>query len=129
MKNAGYIDKDVYKMVDEISNNCVYKKYKKVPPKPVVGLPRATDFNQSVAIDLHYIDMNLWHFHIIDEFSRYSNAVIMRSKHPNIIINFFLQNWISMFRSPKKMFSDKGPEGRGEWGRLLLKVKEDINCP
>ena len=33
-------------MVNEISNNCdVCKKYKKVPPKPVVGLPRATDFN------------------------------------------------------------------------------------
>ena len=45
-------------MVDKISNNCdVCKKYK-VPPKPVVGLPTAADFNQSVALDLHYIDKN-----------------------------------------------------------------------
>ena len=58
LKNAGYIDKNVYKMVDKISNNCdVCKKYK-VPPKPVVGLPTAADFNQSVALDLHYIDKN-----------------------------------------------------------------------
>ena len=50
--------------------------------------PRATDFNQSVAIDLHYNDKNLWYSHIIDKSSRYSNAVIIRSKHPNIIKNF-----------------------------------------
>ena len=109
LKNAGYVDKEVYKMVDEKRNNCnVCKKYKKVPPMPVVDLPRATDFNQYVAIDLHYIDKNLWHFHIIDEFSLYSNAVIIRSKHPNIIIKNFLQNSISIFGIPQKLFSDNG---------------------
>ena len=50
--------------------------------------PRATDFNQSVAMDLHYNDKNLWYSHIIHESSHYSNAVIIRSKHPNIIKNF-----------------------------------------
>ena len=35
-------------MVGEISNNCDVSKKYKVPPKPVVGLSRATDFNQSV---------------------------------------------------------------------------------
>ena len=39
-------------------------------------------------MDLHYNDKNLWYSHIIDESSRYSNAVIIRSKHPNIIKNF-----------------------------------------
>ena len=96
-------------MVAEQRNNCnVCKKYKKVPPMPVVDLPRATDFNQYVAIDLHYIDKNLCHFHIIDEFSLYSNAVIIRSKHPNIIIKNFLQNSISIFGIPQKLFSDNG---------------------
>ena len=35
-------------MVGEISNNCDVSKKYKVPPKPVVGLSRSTDFNQSV---------------------------------------------------------------------------------
>ena len=56
----------------------ICKKYKKVPPRLVVGLPGATDFNQSVAIDLHYIDKKLWHVHIIDEFSCYSNPPIIK---------------------------------------------------
>ena len=98
LKNAGYIDKKVYKMIDEISNKCdTCKKYKKVPPKYVFGLPRATDFNQSVAMYVHYNDKNLWYFHIIDESSHYSNAVIIRSKHPNIIIKNFLQKTGSAF--------------------------------
>ena len=84
-------------------NNCdVCKKYKKLSPNPVVGLPRATDFNQTVAIDLHYVDKNLWHFYIIDEFSQYSNAVIIRSKHLNIVIKNFLKNWINIFGSLTK---------------------------
>ena len=74
----------------------------------VFGLPRATDFNQSVAMDVHYNNKNLWYFHIIDESSHYSNAVIIRSKHPNIIIKNFLQNSISIFGIPQKLFSDNG---------------------
>ena len=63
----------------------------------VFGLPRATDFNQSVAMDVHYNNKNLWYFHIIDESSHYSNAVIIRSKHPNIIIKNFWQKTGSAF--------------------------------
>ena len=92
----------------------ICKQYKKVSPRPVVGLPRATDFNQSVAMDLHYIDKNLWYSHMIDEFSRYSNAVIIKSKQPAVIIQNFIQNWISLFGSPMKIFSDNGGEFSSE---------------
>ena len=57
-------------------------------------------------MDLHYIDKNLWYSHMIDEFSRYSNAVIIKSKQPAVIIQNFIQNWISLFGSPMKIFSD-----------------------
>ena len=63
----------------------------------VFGLPRATNFNQSVAKDVHYNNKNLWYFHIIDESPHYSNAVIIRNKHPNIIIKNFLQKTGSAF--------------------------------
>ena len=60
-------------------------------------MPRATDFNQSVAMDVHYNDKNLSYFHIIDGSSHYSNAVTIRSKRPNIIIKNFLQKTGSAF--------------------------------
>ena len=107
IKNAGYLNDEISNLIDEISLNCdICKQYKKVSPRPVVGLPRATDFNQSVAMDLHYIDKNLWYFYMIDEFSQYSNAVIIKSKQPAVIIQNFIQNWISLFGSPMKIFSD-----------------------
>ena len=115
MKNAGYKDKEVYKMVDEISNNCdVCKKYKKVPPKCVFGLPRATDFNQSVAMDLHYNDKNLY-FHIIDESSHYSNAVI---KHPSILIKNFLQKTGSTFLEVLRKYLVIMGKGRLLWKKI-----------
>ena len=115
IKNAGYLNDEISNLIDEISLNCdICKQYKKVSPRPVVGLPRATDFNQSVAMDLHYIDKNLWYFHMIDEFSRYSNVVIIKSKQPAVIIQNFIQNWISLFGSPMKIFGDNGGEFSSE---------------
>ena len=58
--------------------NC--KQFKKPTPRPVVGLPKATEFNQMVSVDLHYLEPNTWHLHMTDEFSRSSNAVIIRKK-------------------------------------------------
>ena len=65
-------------------------------------------------MDLHYIDKNLWYFHMIDEFSHYSNAVIIKSKQPAVIIQNLIQNWISLFGSPMKIFSDNGGEFSSE---------------
>ena len=45
-----------------------------------------------------------------DEFSRFSNAVIIKSKSRDIIIKMFLKYWISLFGSPNTVFSDKGDE-------------------
>ena len=115
IKNAGYLNDEISNLTDEVSLNCdICKQYKKVSPGPVVRLPRATDFNQSVAMDLHYTDKNLWYFHMIDKFSRYSNAVIIKSKQPAVIIQNFIQNWISLFGSPMKIFSDNGGEFASE---------------
>ena len=60
-------------------------------------MPRTIDFNQSVAMDVHYNDKNLSYFRITDGSSHYSNAVIIRSKRPNIIIKNFLQKTGSAF--------------------------------
>ena len=51
---------------------------------------------------------------MIDEFSRYSNAVIIKSKQPAVIIQNFIQNWISLLGSPMKIFSDNGGEFSSE---------------
>ena len=84
-------------------------------------MPRATDFNQSVAMDLHYNDKNLWYFHIIDESSCCSNAVIIRSKHPNIIKNFLQKTGIAFLGVLRKYLVIIG--GDLFWKNLQISVK------
>ena len=80
-------------------------------PRPAVGLPRAYDFNDTVAMDLHQLGPNLWYLHLIDEFCRFSNAAIIKSKSSNVVTKMFLKYWISLFGTPNTLFSDN----RGEF--------------
>ena len=111
--NAGITTTSVLKMIDVVVNECdSCPRYKKQPPRPAVGLSKADDFDESVAMDLHEIDSKLWYMHIIDEFSRFSNAQIIRSK--DMSVRTFMKSWISIFGAPRKVFSDNGGEFIGD---------------
>ena len=60
-------------------------------------------------MDLHQLGENLWYFRFIDEFSRFSSAINVKTKSSKIITGKFLQNWISVFGPPSKISS--GNEG------------------
>ena len=62
-----------------------------------------------VAMNLYQLGANLWYLRFIDEFSRFSNGVAIKSKQSNIIQNF-LKQWISIFKTPVSVFSDNGGE-------------------
>ena len=99
--------------MDEVVDNCLpCITHKRRPARPAVGLPRAYDFNHQVAMDLHQLEPKLWFMHIIDEFSRYSNAIIIRHKDESVKV--FMKCWISLFGAPKKVFSDNGGEFIGD---------------
>ena len=84
-KNAGKLNSEITSLIDATVKKCkTCKVYKK--PSPIVGLSRATDFNQTVAVDFHQLSDNLWYFQMIDEFTRFSNAVIIKSKATPVVI-------------------------------------------
>ena len=157
MKNAGVDTKNISKIVEEITKQCnICKLYKKPLPRPAVSIPKSLNFNEMVAMDLHQLGDNLWYLHFIDEFSRFSNGVVIKSKQSNIIIKIFLKHWISIFGIPdnggefaSKDFIDfcqnfnikiKTSAAESPWNNgiceghnaiiteILLKVKEDSNC-
>ena len=77
-KNAGLFDTQIGEIIIEVVLQCENcKRFKKPTPQPVVGLPKATEFNQTISVDLHYLEPNTWCLHMIDKFSRFSNAVII----------------------------------------------------
>lgn len=133
-------------------------KYRKAPLCLIFGHGKATTFNGTISMDLHELQSNIWYMHIIDEFSRYSNAVIIRSKAA--VVKAFLKQG-ELFGVQRKTFSDNGGEFISEelynmcdafrikidvipscspWNiglckrhnktltNMFLKIREDVNC-
>ena len=123
-----------------------------------MGLAKATEFNQTISVDLHYLEPNTWYLHMIDGFSRFSNAVIIKNKDDSM--NMFIKHWISIFGAPNYIFSDNrgefigdgfyvcgtfnrkvsGTESFSPWSNgncekqnhlittMLLKIRDDVKC-
>ena len=100
------------KPIIEITNSCdTCIKLKRSPHKPAVGFPLTTEFNETVAVDLHELEKSkTWYLHIIDEFTRFSAGAIIHSKKATVFVKKFIQCWISVFGAPRKLFSDNGGE-------------------
>ena len=98
-------------IIKVVSHCKMCRQYKKPVPESTVGLPKANYFNDTVAMNLHQVGPNLWYLHLIDEFSRFCNAVTIKIKSTDIIIEMFLNHWISLFGSPNSVFCDN----RGEF--------------
>ena len=79
-------DAELVKCIKDVSDGCkICLEYKKPGPRPVVGLPLATKFNELIAMDLKMID-DKWVLHLIDHVSRYSAAGFVSSKKQEEII-------------------------------------------
>lgn len=111
LKKAGDVKPEIHKDLTAIVDKCaVCLKYKKPAPRPAVGFPLASRFNETVAVDLHQLEKGKWYLHIIDEFTRYSAGGIITSKAPKVFVEKFIQLWISVHGPPKTLFSDNGGE-------------------
>ena len=112
IKTAGINDSDLFKAIENVSNVCnTCKRYKRVSPRPIVTFPLATNFNETVALDLKIYENNSIYFiHVIDHATRFSAASIIRSKKSEVVVNAFFKIWISIFGTPGKVLSDNGGE-------------------
>ena len=83
IKNAGEPWRGNQNLVEEIknvSNNCpICKKYKKIPPRPVAGLPMATEFQETVAIELKFYDSKFL-LHLVDHSTQLSASTFIPNK-------------------------------------------------
>ena len=107
----------------EIVEKCDLCARHKTPPKPVVGTPLAEDYNRTVAVDLHELDRNIWYFHMNDEYTRFSAAVIIWSKQASVIVESFMKHWTAIHGPPKVVLSDNGSEFNNEEFRDVWKLQ------
>ena len=76
--NAGALNSELSKIIDDAIPKCdICINYRKPSPHPLVGYAKATTFNETISMDLHEIQSNIWYMHITHELTRLSNAVII----------------------------------------------------
>ena len=60
----------------------------------MVGFPLASDFNETVALDLKSCYPDGYILHIIDHLTRYSSACLISNKRKETIVKGVLDYWI-----------------------------------
>lgn len=115
LSSSGNKDTECNSLLQKVISECeVCQKYCKTKPKPAVGLPLASTYNETVAVDLHELEPGLWYLHIIDQFTRFSAGSVLTTKRSSEIVKHFIHDWISIHGPPRKLFSDNGGEFNNE---------------
>ena len=109
--SAGEGSDKLLKALDEVAEKCeTCKRYKRVPPRPVVSIPIGQKFLDVVAMDLKHIRENTWVLHLIDSYTRFSGGTIINNKRPETIIKGILECWVKFLGVPRKILTDNGGE-------------------
>ncbi|CAC5412668.1 unnamed protein product [Mytilus coruscus] len=97
VKDAGIWKEEYNEDLSEIQSKCeLYKMYAVTPPRPIVSMPMAKQFNEKVTIDLkQYKDR--WILHLIDMWSRYTVSFFINRKKPTNVIEALMENWVGIF--------------------------------
>ena len=94
LKDSNNMDGDVVKILDKIYEKCIIcHQFASTRPRPCVGLPFGRDFNECVAMDLKiYQKQNLIILYLIDVFTRYIFAAIIKDKKAETVTDVIVKN-------------------------------------
>ena len=122
LQNAGLWRNEYADLLEEINKSCdLCKRYAKTPPRPVVGLPMASHFNETVAMDLKQWN-GRWILHIIDMWSRYTVSVLINRKRPSNVIDALMQRWVAVFGVMGSIMTDNGGEFSSDETREVMSM-------
>ena len=103
-------DKDLFDALESVFKECeTCNKYQTALPRPVVGLPMASKFKETVAMDIKTYD-GKYILHLIDHATRLSTARRVPNKQPETIVKAILHSWISVYGPSEKFLTDNGGE-------------------
>lgn len=115
IQSSGNKDKDCLAILQQmVHDSDICQRYSKTKSKPAVGLPLASEYNETVAVDLHELEPGVWYLHVIDQFTRFSAGSIVKTKKASEIVNSLIHTWISVHGPPRILFSDNGGEFNNE---------------
>ena len=110
-KEANFLDDSVRKLIKKVCENCkVCQEFKRSQSKPRVALPKVTDFNQVVTLDLKQFGGKnvLW---AVDSFTRFIQGIVVANKKSTTILEALSSVWCLRFGYPNQGFwADNGSE-------------------
>ena len=129
LKKANKWNKNIKTMLETIHEKCkTCKLFTKVPPRPVVALPPASEFNKVVTMDLKEVKRGEFKYilHMIDGYTRLSVSVFLKNKQTATIAREFMKNWVAVgYGCPARCWTDGG----GEFNSSVMKeLGEAIGC-
>ena len=113
LKEADQWDDKFSDMIDKIMDECegcILRR--KTPDRPAVAPPMTNDFGQVLGLDLKIWDKNkgIYILYMIDHFTRYQVATIVKSKESSEIIDAITTKWMPIFGRVNKLLTDNGGE-------------------
>ena len=116
-------DEELKQQIKDVSSNCkTCQIYQKPLPRPVVGLPLATTFQECVAMDLKFFKKRIL-LCLVDHATRLSSTMIP-SKDPEVVIKAIFKSWIQVYGPVEKFMSDNGGEFANE---KFIEMCESMN--
>ena len=117
LKEAGKWKDTFSGMIDEIMNKCegcILRK--RTPDKPAVAAPTSNDFGQLLGMDLKVWDKDkgIYILYLIDTFTRYQVATVIKSKVADEIVKAFTLKWLPIFGRVDRIITDNGGEFSNE---------------
>ena len=103
-------DTELFDCMEKVSITCdTCNRYRTAPARPAVGLPMATKFQETVAMDLKFYDSKII-LHLIDHATRLSSAKLIPNKQPETVVKAILKSWVSIYGSSEQFLTDNGRE-------------------
>lgn len=122
LRTANRHDDDLHKAVDRVTENCdTCRRFKKPRSRPIVSMPLASSFNETVAMDLKSFN-GVYFLVLVDVATRYCIATVIRNKAAETIIKALFACWITIFGAPSQFLSDNG----GEFNNDIMRSLGDV---
>ena len=110
-KEANVLTDEIRKTIKRVCETCkVCQRFKKSQSKPKVALPKVTDFNQVVTLDLKQFGDKyvLW---AVDSFTRFIQGTVLKNKKAETVMEAVHSIWCLRFGYPSQGFwADNGKE-------------------
>lgn len=130
-KNKGSLTNRVRATINQTYSNCaVCRKYSKKQPRPKVGLPKASEANEVVSLDLKNVsslikktDDKRYILYLTDEFSKFVKGVVIPNKESETIVKAIQNTWVfgTAGYPTRGFFADNGKEFVNEDIRALCR--------